>query len=228
MSLGGWDFSILIPQIDERVHIGELPEEYVLRMARSKAWAVAGILEAPRSPDLLIVAADTAVVDSPFHEKPGGADSDAPLNAVTPKGTDILGKPADAVEAAAMLRRLRGRIHQVYSAIVVLRPLDRKMTSQVVRSDVQMREYSDAEMMRYIASGDPLDKAGAYAIQNTSFRPVQKLSGCYANVMGLPVCYLARLLADFGEVPNTNLAQVCMDMLNYPCPIFQQALGAPS
>jgi len=226
MSLGGWEFSVSAPQVDESVHAGELPEDYVLRLARSKARAALSLLEASSSLELLIVAADTTVVDTPVPDNPEGTNSDVPINVVASGRSEILGKPADAAEAEAMLRHLRGRTHQVYTAIVVYRPADETLRSHLVVTDVPMRDYSDAEMLNYIASGDPLDKAGAYAIQHTGFRPVERLSGCYANVMGLPVCHLARLLAEFGECPDGDLTQACMDRLDYPCPIFRQALGS--
>jgi predicted house-cleaning NTP pyrophosphatase (Maf/HAM1 superfamily) len=88
-----------------------------------------------------------------------------------------------------------------------------------------MRLYSEKEMMAYIASGDPMDKAGAYAIQHPGFRPVEHLHGCYANVMGLPLCHLARTLAGFGVDPDADIAQNCQDALNYPCPVFRQVLN---
>jgi septum formation protein len=225
MSLGGWEFSALSSQLDESVHNGEIPVDYVLRLARSKARAVLDILERPASPDLLIVAADTTVVDTSGGENHGGENPGAGVKIASSKRPEILGKPADAAEAEGMLRRLRGRVHQVYTAIAVLRPKDNDLRDQLVVSYVEMRNYSDEEMRRYISSGDPLDKAGAYAIQNPIFRPVEGLSGCYANVMGLPVCHLARLLVEFGEGFDTNLPQACMDMLDNPCPIFRQALG---
>ncbi len=87
-----------------------------------------------------------------------------------------------------------------------------------------MRTYSDEEMMAYIASGDPLDKAGAYAIQHAGFKPVEALQGCYANVMGLPVCHLVRLLAQSGIPLQEDIAQSCQQTLGYPCPIFQRVL----
>jgi septum formation protein len=228
MSLGGWKFSVLAPQVNESVHAGEPPAEYVLRLARAKARAASALLETPVSPDTLIVAADTTVVDNLVAGGLGGSNPDPNTSAATSGQGEILGKPADAREAEAMLRRLRGRAHQVYTGLAVFRPAERTLRSRVVVTDVPMRDFSDAEMFSYIASGDPLDKAGAYAIQHAGFRPVESLSGCYANVMGLPVCHLARLLAEFGERPNTDLAQECMSMLDYPCPIFRQALGLDS
>jgi predicted house-cleaning NTP pyrophosphatase (Maf/HAM1 superfamily) len=124
-----------------------------------------------------------------------------------------------------MLRRLRGRTHQVYTAVVALRPEDNALLSEVVVTDVPMRQYSDDEILAYIDSGDPLDKAGAYAIQHAGFKPVEHLEGCYANVMGLPICHLSRMLAAFGVYPETDVPGTCQKMLYYPCPIFRQVLG---
>ncbi len=165
--------------VDESLLPGELPQVYVRRLAEMKARAVLSRVEqSPREALLqrfVVIAADTAVVD----------------------GTDILGKPEDAAEAEAMLRSLRGRIHQVYTGLAAL-AVGGRLLNDICVSEVVMRDYSDAEMMAYIASGDPLDKAGAYAIQHAGFRPVERLQGCYANVMGLPLCHLVRLLAGFG------------------------------
>lgn len=203
----------MAPLVDESVRSGESPGDYVLRLAESKARAASRGLDVSALRDALIVAADTAVVDG----QTGLAGRE---------NGSILGKPADGAEAESMLRRLRGRIHQVYTAVAVMRPRDGAMSSQVVVTDVPMRNYSDQEMLAYIASGDPLDKAGAYAIQHSDFKPVENLVGCYANVMGLPVCYLARMLQEFGATPQFDVSQACQDALNYPCPIFRQVLDA--
>ena len=127
-----------------------------------------------------------------------------------------------------MLRQLRGRTHQVYTALALLRPADGRQVSEVCITDVPMRAYSDAEMRAYIASGDPLDKAGAYAIQHAGFRPVNGLLGCSANVMGLPVCRVAYLLAQFGLPAQGDVAAACQSALEYDCPIFQRVLHAAS
>jgi len=79
--------------------------------------------------------------------------------------------------------------------------------------------------MVYIASGDPFDKAGGYAIQNAEFAPVQNLQGCYANVMGLPLCHLSRLISTFDMYPPSDIAAACQMSLDYSCPIFRQVLG---
>jgi hypothetical protein len=87
-----------------------------------------------------------------------------------------------------------------------------------------MRAYTDAEMESYIASGDPLDKAGAYAIQHAAFHPVEGFAGCFACVMGFPLCHLTRTLQKFNIVPRLNVAQTCQQALSYSCPVFQAVL----
>ena len=111
----------------------------------------------------------------------------------------ILGKPADAYEAESMLRRLRGREHQVFTALAVVRRSEGFLALDWCVTDVPMRTYSDEEMCAYIATGDPLDKAGAYAIQHPDFSPVAELQGCFANVMGLPLCHVERTLMQAGH-----------------------------
>jgi septum formation protein len=206
LKLGGWDFDILAAEIDERVLDGERPADYVRRLAGSKAQAAA--LRAPR--DAIIVAADTTVVDI-RHEQ--GEIQEL-----------ILGKPGDAAEAEQMLRLLRGRVHYVYTAIAVMRASDGSLLQDTCVTDVTMRQYSDEELQTYIDTGDPLDKAGAYAIQHAGFHPVAKVNGCYTNVVGLPLCHLARTLRKFGIRLDRDLPQACMDTFNEECPIFEQLL----
>jgi MAF protein len=197
MALGGWTFTLIPAEVDESPLAGEHPKEYVLRLAESKARAAAAA--APL--DALVIAADTTVVD----------------------GGEILGKPADAQQAEAMLRRLRGRSHQVFTALAVLHSDGRLLTDWCC-TEVPMRQYSDEEMLAYIATGDPLDKAGAYAIQHDGFRPVERLWGCFANVMGLPLCHLARTLGKMGMAQETDVPQACQAALQYDCPVYTQVL----
>jgi septum formation protein len=216
LTVTGWDFHVVVPSIDEAVRAGEQPGEYVRRVAVSKALAV---LDGPHfglPDDAVILAADTAVVDSLFWQADEGSEQNE---------LEILGKPTSPEEAEAMLRRLRGRIHQVYTGFAVVRARDRLLLSEVVVTDVPMREFSEAEIRAYIATGDPFDKAGAYAIQHPAFRPVQNLQGCYANVMGLPVCQVARLLGQIGLVPPNDFAGKCQWALDYHCEIYQRALA---
>ena len=109
-----------------------------------------------------------------------------------------LGKPADAREARAMLRRLRGREHEVITGVAVLDSRTGREASISVVSRVRMAAYSDATLEAYVATGAPLDKAGAYAIQDLGGALVERLAGSYTNVVGLPVEETRRLLADFG------------------------------
>jgi MAF protein len=210
MALAGWDFSVLAAEVDESVRAGEPPDAYVLRLAEEKARATQSLLAGTSLPAEWVIAADTAVVDLDGTERGGGV---------------ILGKPASSAQAEEMLRRLRGRLHQVYTGLVVLRLKDGARFGEVVVTDVPMRAYSDEEIRAYIATGDPLDKAGAYAIQHAGFDPVRNLHGCYANVMGLPLCHLARMLASHGLDPQSDLPRQCQQALDYPCPVYRQALG---
>ena len=204
LSLGGWNYCVLPVDVDERFLPGEEPLDYVLRLAMSKGRAAAGQVFAIADPaeDVVVVAADTTVVD----------------------GTMILGKPADEDEAERILRSLRGKVHQVYTALAVLRRSDGSIRTDWCVTDVPMRDYSDAEMLAYIRTGDPMDKAGAYAIQHSGFHPVDNLQGCFANVMGLPLCHLARTLSQAGAATLQDIAQACQKEINYACPIFQKVL----
>ncbi len=199
LALGGWAFEVAVAEVDESPLPGERPGEYVLRLAESKARASAS--KAPNN--ALVIAADTAVVD----------------------GDDILGKPADAQEAARMLERLRAHTHQVYTGLALLRKSDGYALTDLTVTDVPMRAYSDAEIAAYVQTGDPLDKAGAYGIQHPVFQPVQGLKGCFASVMGLPLCRLTVLLRHFGVFPMTDVARSCQDEIGYDCPISRAVLN---
>lgn len=178
MEMGGWQFNILPAGVDEDLFRTEKPQDYVLRIAGSKARAVAQQV----SHGSLIIGADTTVVG--------------------PQG-EILAKPQDRKEALDMLQRLRGRVHQVYTGVVVMRVDNGTIDQDLCVTDVYMRSYTESEMHQYIATGDPFDKAGGYAIQHQEFNPVERIKGCYANVVGLPICTLARLLEKQGvETPN--------------------------
>ncbi len=208
MALCGWDPVIYPAKVDESCLPGEDPAEYVLRVAECKAQAI--LQKAPQ--DALILAADTAVVD--WEQVEGSLQAEGSLRKAV-----ILGKPKDQNEACAMLRSLRGRSHQVYTGIVVIRAADRMILRDVTVTEVTMRDYSEHELVEYARSGDPLDKAGAYAIQHTGFHPVEQINGCYANVMGLPVCSLAGLLLQFGIQPVSPIVAACRASLGIDCQI---------
>jgi MAF protein len=137
----------------------------------------------------------------------------------------ILGKPADAAEARQMLNELRGKDHLVYTALALLRLPEKSLFTDFAETKVPMRDYSDKEIEAYIESGDPLDKAGAYAIQHAGFHPVAHMQGCFANVIGLPLCHLQRSLQKWGISFDTNLSFACQAHLSYNCPVTNSILG---
>ncbi len=187
-------YTIQKPDIDEDQHPDEAPLDYVQRLSQEKAAQVAKNLTTSAT----ILAADTVVILS------------ADTMGIDHQGV-ILGKPLDAADARQMLQRLRNRTHQVCTSMTLLVISDGQVeskTTQVTRTDVTMRSYSDAEIEAYIATGDPFDKAGSYAIQHPVFKPVAQLTGCYTNVVGLPMCTLQTMLAGIAW-PNINPQPVC-------------------
>lgn len=164
-----------IPDLDETPGPGEDPTAYVERLARAKAeiaWMRLAQRRLQRHP---IVSADTTVaVDG-----------------------DILGKPADALEAAGFLRRLSDRLHRVHTAVAVA--LDGRIEVRVSSTDVQFRALDEEEIQQYVATNEPMDKAGAYAIQGRAAVFVRSIAGSYSGVMGLPLFETGELLARFGR-----------------------------
>jgi MAF protein len=191
-----------VPEVDEERLAGEAPADYVRRLAKAKASAAV-----PNSPvNAYIVAADTAVVD----------------------GSQVLGKPVDPADAERMLRQLRGRTHQVYTGVTVVEVSSGRKLTDVCVTDVPMRDYSDAEIHSYVVSRDPMDKAGAYGIQHPGFHPVQDMRGCFASVMGLPLCHLLRLMMRLQAAHQPDLPGRCQTYLNYACPVSAAILrGEP-
>jgi predicted house-cleaning NTP pyrophosphatase (Maf/HAM1 superfamily) len=123
-----------------------------------------------------------------------------------------------------MLAALRGRSHRVCTGIALLRVKDGRLVTDLCVTTVPMRAYGEDEIAVYIATGDPLDKAGAYGIQHPTFRPVEKLNGCYASVMGLPLCHLARRARRFRVAPAADIPARCQSFLDYPCPVWRAVL----
>jgi septum formation protein len=169
LTLIGIPHEVRPADVDESVHPGEEPVPHVERLARAKA----GVL-AERVPAAVVVAADTIVV----------VDG------------DILGKPADEAQARAMLRRLAGRTHTVFTAVAVARA--GAVVSAVERVTVAFRALEDAEIAAYVATGEPMDKAGAYGIQGYGATIVERIDGDFFAVMGLPLVRLVDLLARVG------------------------------
>jgi MAF protein len=199
LSLAGWEFEVIVADVDESLGENETPAAYVLRLAEIKALTTANRAQ----PDPVVLAADTTVVD----------------------GSDILGKPKDRAEAFAMLTRLRGHAHQVYTGVALLRQSDGLLLKELSVTDVPMRAYSDEEINAYIETGDPLDKAGAYAIQHPHFQPVAHMDGCYASVMGLPMCHVVRLMRKINIAPQADVPVQCQAMLEYQCPVSDAILS---
>lgn len=138
-------------------------------------------------------------------------------------GQKMLGKPKDSGEAWEMLLALRDRDHDVYTGMVLFDNHSGKMHSFVNHSVVTMRPYALAEVEAYIATGDPMDKAGAYAIQHAGFRPVARLKGCFAGVMGLPVCQLVEALRQWQLPLAVDVTAVSLAHENYPCPFLPKS-----
>ena len=175
----GFRFETLPSQVDERTEPGLSPEALVQALALRKARHVAA-----QRPDALILGADTVVA----------------------LGEDMLGKPKGPAEAERMLRRLSGATHSVYTGIALLHPASNRTAQAAERTDVTFHTLSDAEIADYVASGSPLDKAGAYGIQDRR-GPffVQCIEGDYYNVVGLPLHRFYRILKeDFPDLLAAN------------------------
>lgn len=199
LGLFGQPISIVPADIDESEMEGEAPGDYVKRLAHIKAEVIAKRF--PEAP--IIIAADTTVADQ----------------------AEILGKPVDEQDAQRMLLQLRGRKHQVYTAISLVVPAKNLWVEELCLSQVPMRHYQDAEIETYVASGDPMDKAGAYAIQHRGFHPVESFAGCFASVMGLPLCHLARGLTLLSLMPEVEINLACQRYLQYDCPVAELILA---
>ena len=160
--------------IDERPAPGETPEALVLRLAETKGRWLERHLADPASG--LVLAADTAVV----------------------LDGSVLGKPVDRAEAASMLRRLRGRVHEVLTGVFLLRRDEERSTCAFDRSRVHFRAFDDATLEAYVQSGEGDDKAGAYGLQGAGARLVERVDGSWSNVVGLPLERLPGWLESIG------------------------------
>ena len=173
----GYTFDVIVPDVDETRRDGEPAQDYVRRLAMEKSAAAvaqaADVAQGFSRASTLIIAADTVVVID----------------------GDILGKPRDDAEAAAMLRRLSGRWHEVMTGVSLRSGL--RETGTVAITRVQFVELSDADVSWYVTSGETRDKAGAYAIQGLASRFIPRIEGSYANVVGLPIAAVQELLKLF-------------------------------
>lgn len=192
-----WEFRSAAANVDESRLSGEPAREYVMRVSKEKAETVIAGADLKS----VVIAADTIVV----------------------LDEEILGKPRDADDAFEMLLALRGRTHDVLTAVAVR--TESGVNQDVCSSAVTMRDYNMDEIAAYINSGDPMDKAGAYAIQNAAFSPTCAFGGCIASVMGLPLCHLERTLQKSGIYQPNQFADVCQNHLKYSCPITHRVMA---
>ena len=197
----GVEFRVQIADVDESGRPGESPEDMVVRLSRDKARALAaslgasgGLYNGPEGGSTIEIKAATNVAIL-------AADTVVALDG------SILGKPAAPAEAVAMLSALRAREHQVYTAVTL--SYRERLDTRLSVSDVTMRDYSDEEIEAYVASGDPMDKAGAYAIQHEWFSPVAQWRGCYTGIMGLPLYVVVGLLTEAGLSDPMDVAARC-------------------
>jgi septum formation protein len=160
-----------VPEVHEE---GEEPSEYVARLSRAKARAVA-----EQNPDSWVIAADTTVV----------------------LGYQLLEKPADAEDAQRMLAAIAGRTHIVYTAVTLEHLASGSHETQVIQSSVKMLPLSEEDIRRYVATGEPLDKAGSYAVQGMGAMFIESIHGSYSNVVGLPLATLFQMLRRAGIDP---------------------------
>jgi len=164
LTAAGIEFTVRVADVDETPHEGEAPLDYVLRIAEMKARAVQA------TADEVVLAADTTVV----------------------LGDEIMGKPADAADASRMLRALSGKRHEVVTAICLR--LGGDVETNIASTSVWFAPLSEAEIADYVASGESMDKAGAYGIQGLASKFIDRIEGSYSNVVGLPVALTYRRL----------------------------------
>ncbi|HEY4356544.1 MAG TPA: Maf family protein [Acidobacteriaceae bacterium] len=169
LAQAGYAFDVHVADVDESRYEGELPQDYVRRLALKKVRAVAD-----SQPDAIVLGADTTVVCE----------------------SKVLNKPRDLDEAERMLRLLSGRVHQVHTGLAVI--LGERAASLVETTYVTFREIREPELRNYLASGDPLDKAGAYGIQGYAARWIPRIEGDYFNVVGLPIAAVVKLINSLG------------------------------
>jgi septum formation protein len=167
----GYSFDVLPADVDESVHEGEDPVAYVIRLAAEKAQAVHDRLhQEGHSNKRMVLGADTTVIVD----------------------AQILGKPADAADATRMLRLLSGRAHVVATGVALATA--QGVTAAAELTTVYFSTMSEAQMAAYIATGEPMDKAGAYGIQGHAARFIPRIEGCYFNVVGLPLARVTSMI----------------------------------
>jgi septum formation protein len=208
LTASGYVFDVHAVDIDEHIRVNETAMAYVERLAAEKSARALGELSNPADqppPRLRRSAGASAKAEAESHIRDGASDDLIVIGADTAVvvGHDILGKPHDAEDAARMLRRLSGRTHQVMTG-VSLRSVTAAL-SHVEISAVTFTALTEDQVAWYVASGEWRDKAGAYAIQGLAARFIPRIEGSYANVVGLPIAVVERLIQRLGS-PRTLLA----------------------
>lgn len=205
IKLLGYPVRVERADVDESLVTDPDPAVNVVGTARLKAVKIAEQWRQSHDKgDVVIVAADTTVALQ----------------------GEMLGKPADAADARRMLRALRNQSHEVHTGVVLWVLGAGCEVSGVNTAVVTMRDYSDSEIETYIASGDPMDKAGAYAIQHPTFRPVVRLDGCFTGVMGLSVCHLLHLFSQLGLTMRADLTAVTAAHQHFPCLLLDEIVNS--
>jgi len=204
IKLLNYPFSVLVADVDESLITHPDPKVNVVKTAVFKATTIAQKIQ---SKDKIIIAADTTVA----------------------LAGQMLGKPRNAEDATTMLKALRNQDHEVHTGFVLLNLQNGQQVEKVTTAVVTMRNYTNKEIADYVASGDPMDKAGSYAIQHPLFKPVAQLNGCYTAVMGLSMCDLILALDELNIPRQANLTAVHQShqVANtyFPCPIYEKYIS---
>jgi septum formation protein len=178
LRLVGAQFDVCSAEVDERASPGERAEPHVLRLAEAKARA--GLADVPAEDGLVALGADTIVTID----------------------RTILGKPRDGGDARRMLRLLSGRVHEVWTGVALVDAADGRGVSEAARSLVKFAPLEDRVIERYVETGEPMDKAGAYAVQGYAALFVEAIEGSYSNVVGLPLSHVKHLLDLLRGIPG--------------------------
>lgn len=167
----GISFKVIPSNLEEVQLDGEVPARAAVRLAQAKALAVAR-----RFPEAVVLGADTVVL----------------------LGKEVMGKPKSLAEAERMLKKLSGRTHLVITGFCLLNPEDNRVIKKAITTKVKMKRFSPAELKGYLKSGEPLDKAGAYAVQGIGAFLIKSVQGSYSNVVGLPLAEVSEAFKELG------------------------------
>tara|TARA_Y100000814_G_C12216109_1_gene363128 strand:+ start:113 stop:781 length:669 start_codon:yes stop_codon:yes gene_type:complete len=198
LKLFDYQFQVEPANIDEGKNNDESPKSYAKRLALSKTLKVSKT----HLNDSIVIGADTIVIQD----------------------NQVIGKPDNNTEARRMLMQLQGKKHQVVTAIAIYFGNTGITSQELCETNVKMRNMTEEEIAEYVSTGESLDKAGAYAIQNIKFRPAAPIDGCLANVIGLPLCHMTRALYNNNINFDKDIAEKCQDHLNYDCPVYKSIL----